>query len=518
MSLIPKLMSSPIRLGCSLLACWSIVWLADAAWAQQAATSTAPGAVKPALWSLAPVVRPEAPRVSNTAWPRTAVDPFILAGLEAKSWQPAAPIARERLIRRAYFDLWGLPPSPEEVSAFVADASSEAYERLIDRLLASPHYGERWARYWLDLVRFAETNGYERNALKQGAWQYRDWVIQSLNDDKPYDRFVIEQLAGDELADASDQTRIATGFLRIGTFDDEPNDPLKYKFEQLDDLIHATSTTFLAVTLKCARCHDHKFDPIPQTDYYAMLNFFIGGKAAEGPLLAYTDAGPEAPAVQLLLGGDPTHPGAAVAPGYLSMVPAVARAVDPPVAGAKTTGRRLQLARWIANGRNPLTARVMVNRLWQHHFGEGLVRTPDNFGKLAADPTHPQLLDWLASEFVEGGWRIKRMHKLIMLSAAYQMDSSHPREAEYAAGRFCQWAVVAAQSPAAGGGAAARRDVGGQRAVERESRRAEFLSARHEGSAGRSLQERGRVGQIAPRRAAPAQHLHDDQALAAGCR
>jgi hypothetical protein len=385
-----------------------------------------------ALWSVQPVVRPELPGVADGDWCRTPVDHFILSALEARSWQPAAPAARDRLIRRVYFDLWGLPPSPEDVARFVSDTEPDAYERLIDRLLASPRYGERWARHWLDLVRFAETNGYERDALKQGAWRYRDWVIDSLNDDKPYDRFVVEQLAGDELPEASDETRIATGFLRIGTFDDEPNDKLKYKYEQLDDLMHATSTAFLAVTLKCARCHDHKFDAIPQSDYYAMLNFFIGGKAAEGELLAYTDAGPKPPTVQLFKGGDPTRSDATIEPAFLSMLPVVNRAVEPTRPDAKTSGRRLQLARWIADPQNPLTARVMVNRLWQHHFGEGLSRTPDNFGMMGSAPTHPRLLDWLASEFVEGGWHIKPMHKRIMLSAAYQMDSIHPREAEYA--------------------------------------------------------------------------------------
>jgi hypothetical protein len=403
---------------------------------------TPPGAAADhTLWATQPVVRPALPSVADVRWCRTPIDRFIRAGLEARSWVPAAPAARDKLIRRAYFDLWGLPPTPDDVRRFVADPSPDAYEHLLDRLLASPHYGERWARHWLDIVRFAETNGYERDALKPGAWRYRDWVIAALNADKPYDRFVVEQLAGDELPEACDDTRIATGFLRVGTFDDEPNDKLKYKYEQLDDLVHATSTAFLAITLKCARCHDHKFDPIPQTDYYAMLNFFVGGKAADGELLAFVDAGPQPPEVQLLAGGDPTRPGATVEPAYLSMLPVVGRNIAPPAAGATTSGRRLQLARWITDPRHPLTARVMVNRIWQHHFGEGLVRTPDNFGALSSDPTHPELLDWLADEFVAGGWRIKRMHKLIMLSCTYQMDSSHPREAEYAAVDFAneQW-------------------------------------------------------------------------------
>ena len=243
---------------------------------------------------------------------------------------------------------------------------------------------------------------------------------------------MVEQLAGDELPDADENSRIATGFLRVGTFDDEPNDPAKYKFEQLDDLMHATSTAFLAVTLKCARCHDHKFDPIPQADYYAVLNFFVGGKPAQGELLAFADAGPQSPPVHLLTGGDPGSPGETVPPGYLSMV----SLADESSGGGKPTGRRLQLARWITDPSNPLTVRVMVNRLWQHHFGEGLVRTPDNFGTMGDAPTHPELLDWLACELVDGGWRLKQVHKTILLSSAYQMDSTHPREAEYSGTDF----------------------------------------------------------------------------------
>ncbi|MEX2119184.1 MAG: DUF1549 and DUF1553 domain-containing protein [Pirellulales bacterium] len=417
------------------IACWLIVVAsagadeADAVPAQYVPTDN--GITPDDLWALAPIERPALPEVKRADWPSGAIDRFVLAGIEAEGMEPAPRLSRRKLVRRLYFDLWGLPPTPDDVRAALADDSPDAYERLVDRLLASPHYGERWARYWLDLVRFAESNGYERDALKPGAWQYRDWVIQAFNDDKPYDRFVLEQLAGDELPDATDETRVATGFLRVGTFDDEPNDPAKYKYEQLDDLVHATSTAMLGMTLKCARCHDHKFDPIPQRDYYAVLNFFVGGRAADGPLLAYTDV-PDPPPVHLLKSGEANQPGEVVPPGFLSMLPVLARPLDPPPAGAQTSTRRTQLARWITDRRNPLTARVMVNRLWQHHFGEGLVRTPDNFGMMSESPTHPELLDWLAAEFMDGGWRIKRIHRLILLSSTYRMDSNHPREAEYA--------------------------------------------------------------------------------------
>ncbi len=383
------------------------------------------------VWSLAPVVRAEPPAVSRAAWAAGPIDQIILARLESDKFEPAPPLPTDKLVRRLFLDLWGLPPSPEDVREFVADPSPERYEALVDRLLASPYFGERWARHWLDVVRFAETNGYERDAVKPNAWKYRDWVIAALNNDLPYDQFVTAQIAGDELPDATAETRIATGFLRIGTLDDEPNDPLVYKFEQLDDLIHATCTSFLALTVKCARCHDHKFDPIPQRDYYALLNFFSGGKPAEGEWLGFTDHGTTAEPVKLLTSGDPRREADVIEPGYLSLLPALARPITPPTASATTTGRRSQLAAWIVDPANPLAPRVIVNRIWQHHFGEGLVRSPDNFGLMGQQPTHPELLDWLAADLVAGGWRLKRIHKQIVLSSAYRMDSRHPRESEY---------------------------------------------------------------------------------------
>ncbi len=384
------------------------------------------------LWSLRPVEKPALPEVARIDWPRHAIDHYILAGLESQGWEPAPDAHPQRLVRRVYYDLWGLPPTPEQVEEFVSDPSSATYEAIVDRLLADHRYGERWARHWLDVVRYAETNGYERDAPKPFAWKYRDWVIRAFNEDMPYDRFVLEQLAGDELPDANEQSLAATGFLRVGTFDDEPNDPLQYRYEQLDDLMHATGTAFLALTLKCARCHDHKFDPIPQQDYYALLNFFVAGKPAEGEVLAFTDQGPEAPPVRLLTSGDPRREQEVVPPGFLTLLPSVYRQVEPPPAGAATTTWRTQLARWITDPRNPLTARVLVNRVWQHHFGHGLSRTPDNFGVLGDEPSHPELLDWLASDFMEHGWQLKRLHRAIVLSRTYCMDSVHRCEADYA--------------------------------------------------------------------------------------
>ncbi len=423
-------------------------------------------------WAFRPIRVPPPPRVKQTAWVKNPVDAFILARLEAAGMQPAPPASRAALLRRVTFDLHGLPPTPGEVDAFLHDTRPDAYERVVDRLLASPHYGERWGRHWLDLVRYADTNGYERDAEKPHSWKYRDYVIRSLNADKPYDRFLREQLAGDELPDRTEETVTATGFLRLGTWDDEPNDPLEYQYERLDDLVHVTSTTFLALTVRCARCHDHKYDPIPQRDYYALGAAFWGGYVRPGegrlqggppetklgfPVLGFTDEGPQAPPLRLLEKGDPRRPAAEVAPGYLSVFPALARTAQSPANAARTTTRRLQLADWLTDRRHPLTSRVLVNRVWQHHFGEALARTPNNFGTKGDPPTHPELLDWLAGWFAgdrgaqvhamnrphgpgaSSGrtvpepqpYRLKALHRLLVTSSTYRMSTTHPLAAKY---------------------------------------------------------------------------------------
>ncbi|MBL7650084.1 MAG: DUF1549 domain-containing protein, partial [Candidatus Hydrogenedentes bacterium] len=225
-------------------------------------------------WAFKPVNSPAPPAVKNTAWVKTPIDAFILDKLEAKGIQPSPATDKLALIRRATYDLTGLPPTPEEIDSFVNDKDPAAYEKLIDKLLASPHYGEKWARHWLDVVRFAETNGYERDGPKPFAWRYRDYVIRSLNSDKPYDLFIKEQLAGDELPGENPDAIIATGFYRLGLWDDEPADPKQARFDEMDDIVATTSQGFLGITMNCARCHDHKIDPIPQADYYKLLAFF----------------------------------------------------------------------------------------------------------------------------------------------------------------------------------------------------------------------------------------------------
>ena len=395
-------------------------------------------------WSLQPVREVAVPADASIAHP---VDRFIGRKLAAAGMRPAPPADRRTLIRRLYYDLIGLPPTFQQIEAFENDSSRQAWENLVDQLLESPHYGERWARYWLDVVRFAETCGYERDQEKRFAWKYRDWVVQALNTDMPYDRFILEQVAGDELPDRSEQTLIATGFLRLGTWNDEPNDPQDYKYERLEDMVHTTSSAMLGLTVKCARCHEHKFDPIRQVDYYRMAAAFWAGpieprdrKYHGGPsaeelgmqeVLGWTDLGPTPPPLHLLKAGERSQPQQVVDSGPLSFVPVLFQPFHPPTAGSPTSGRRLQLAHWIASPKNPLTARVLVNRLWQHHLGKGLVRTPNNFGFRGEQPTHPQLLDWLAHELVRGGWKIKRLHRLILTSDTYRQSSLHPQQSAY---------------------------------------------------------------------------------------
>jgi mono/diheme cytochrome c family protein len=619
-----------------------------------------------AHWAFQPVKQPPLPEVKNAKWVANPIDALILAKLEARGLAPNPPATKRELVRRLYYDLTGLPPTPAQVEAFVNDASPLAYENLVERLLDSPQYGEKWARHWLDLVRYAETNSYERDNPKPNVWRYRDYLIRAFNKDLPYDQFLKQQLAGDELAPDDPDSIIATAYYRLGIWDDEPSDPLQARYDGLDDIVATTGQVFLGLTVDCARCHNHKIDPIAQKDYYKLLAFFHninhyrnGGPTDEKPLLtgeakkvyeqrmaelqakrdklqaditaveedfrtAYektakapvrgndldgltykyyrdswtklpdfgalkpeetgtlpnnlfdlsprsrneafgfvfegvlivpeagkytfyldsddgsrltvagkvvleydgihgvgkeksatvelakgrlpikleyfqnqfgfglevawsgpsfarrplsaadkdapkadlakllltegpkllgkerivqyqqskkkldvlkkekvpaemalcvTEAGASAPDTFVLVRGMPNVKGDKVQPGF----PTVFGIPDPPIpapkAGAKSSGRRTVLANWLASPDNPMTARVMINRLWQHHFGRGIVRTPNDFGFQGMRPTHPELLDWLAAEFVKQGWRMKAMHKLIVTSNTYKMSS-----------------------------------------------------------------------------------------------
>jgi hypothetical protein len=402
-------------------------------------------------WAFKPVRRPLVPAVRDRGWVRTPLDAFILARLEKASLRPAPPADRRTLLRRVYFDLIGLPPSPQEQRAFFDDNSPDAFARVVDDLLARPQYGERWGRHWLDVARYAETNGYERDGAKPSAWRYRDYVIDAFNRDKPYDRFVTEQLAGDEVEGSSAETQIATTFLRLGTWDDEPADPKVDRYDQLDDVLGTTATAFLGLTLRCARCHDHKFEPFPQSDYYRMLAVFeplkrpqngrtdldlpVGPREGLSGLWPLSLGGTRAyiwqeelkpSATHVFRRGDPNKPREEVTAGVPSIL---GKQPESPRPTAKTSGRRLWLARWLTNRENPLPARVMVNRVWQGHFGRGLVPTANDFGTAGEPPTHPELLDWLADRFVADGWRLKSLHRLIVLSNMYQMSAAAPERA-----------------------------------------------------------------------------------------
>jgi hypothetical protein len=499
-----------------------------------------------AHWAFRPVADPATPPVRDATWVANPIDAFVLAKLEQAGLQPSPPAAPRELLRRASFDLTGLPPSPEEYAAFVSDRFADAWPRAVDRLLASPRYGERWARHWLDVVRYAQTNGYERDGEKPLAWRYRDYVIGAFNADRPYDQFVREQLAGDELDVVTDDSVIATGFYRLAVVDDEPDDAKTAEYDYHDDNLRTIGAAFLGLTVGCARCHDHKFDPIPQADYYRLLAFIhnvrphererytkdsavyvplgqreaidawyaekdaklaplrqqmeaikapvrqglIDKRLAELPepvRLAYlTDAaartgeqqrladeaaarvvpsdqdvinalqgpaagehgqlaqqvrelsgqkppfemamavrehGPVPAMTHVLVRGSAASPGARVVAGFPEVIGGVGPAAPIRPPRPESTGLRRALAEWLVRPDHPLTARVMVNRVWQHHFGRGIVQTVDDFGKTGTPPTHPELLDWLASRFVEDGWSVKQLHKLILTSNTYRMSS-----------------------------------------------------------------------------------------------
>jgi hypothetical protein len=401
------------------------------------------GSEEKSYWAFQPVVEPSVPEVQNTQWPSGELDRFILAKLEDAGLSPAPAADKLTLLRRATFDLTGLPPAPEDISQFVADDSPDAFAKVLDRLLASPRYGERWGQHWLDVVRFAESAGHDGNNAYLHAWRYRDYVIKAMNEDKPYDQFIIEQLAGDLLPKTGNRAKdfdqlAATGFLQVGPKPVVMRDKQQMALDIADEQLSATGIAFMALTIGCARCHDHKFDPIPTADYYSLAGIFMStavmaDEAPDSKWLEFDAPDLKGQAVKVMAvrdRDDPRNMRIHRRGSYHSLGPEAPRRFLQILAGAHQkpiddhASGRMELARWIASPDHPLTARVMVNRLWQHHFGRGLVATSGNFGRLGSMPTHPKLLDWLACRFVERGWSLKAMHRLIMLSSAYQQAST----------------------------------------------------------------------------------------------
>jgi hypothetical protein len=440
-------------------------------------------------WSLQPIKKPVPPLGAlHAAWPSNPIDLFVLDQLHAKGLQPSPPADRRTLIRRVTFDLIGLPPTPEEIDAFIADPAPDAYEKLVDRLLASPHFGERWARHWMDVIHFAETHGHDQDVPREHAWPYRDYLINSFNQDKPFGRLVEEQIAGDVLYPDDPRAIVALGFLAAGPWDESSlrdirEDTLDRKAGQYldrDDMVGTVGLSLLSTTVQCARCHDHKFDPVSQKEYYGGQAVFAGVDRANrsyddravraerdaltqrkralqsGPavalarfaLLRWTEAqlgalppprlvyaaandfapdGSFRPAggcrpVHVLKRGDVRAPLDLARPGALACV----TSLEPTFANQPNEGqRRAALAKWVSDPKNPLTWRSITNRVWHYHFGRGIVATPSDFGRMGALPSHPELLDWLTAELLENGGSLKKLHRLIVTSAAYQQSSKY---------------------------------------------------------------------------------------------
>lgn len=493
-------------------------------------------------WAIQPLSDPQVPRDPEDVWSRNEIDRFLYEGMKQNGLTPAPEADRETLIRRLSFDLIGLPPAPEQVEEFVNDSAPDAWEKLVDRLLASPQYGERWARLWLDVVRYADSDGYRIDHYRPDSWKYRDYVIRSLNADKPYDRFVQEQVAGDELFPDSPDALIATGYMRHWIYEYNNRDVRGQWDLILNEITDTTGDVFLGVGLQCARCHDHKYDPILQKDYYRLRAFFeairpddqhviastaeqrhhaglqgewesktaevrqkiaaiensarekarqdaiekfpadiqailLAGSGVHSPLdqqlfelawrqvdyeyvgldnrikgeqkdqllalrrelarfddlrpeplltaMVVTDVGPIAPATRIPKRRTETGP------GILSILDSAEMEIPPLRENQQTTGRRAALADWLTRPDNPLSTRVIVNRIWQGHFGRGLAQNASDFGMLGGPPVHPQLLDWLTLRFVRNGWQMKDLHRLIVTSAAWRQGSEHPMMAEY---------------------------------------------------------------------------------------
>jgi hypothetical protein len=394
-----------------------------------------------------------------SGWSANPFDRFVRAKQEQKGLQPAGPAEKRTLLRRAAFDLIGLPPTPEDVEAFLADRSPAAFAKAIDRLLASPQYGERWGRHWLDVVRYADTGGFESDYLYPSAWRYRDYVIRSFNADKPFDRFIQEQVAGDELWPKDRDATLGTGLYCFGpALGESAMISNELEYEWLTDAADTTGAAFLGVTLGCARCHDHKYDPITQKDYFAIQAIFadsdrpypakvrllrikgLNGLLSDAPVPKRLENDPRCTIqtddrlglhlfhrqypmeIHRLRRGELSKPRDVVGPAFPAALLSGDRSKQD-FKGVPPAKRRAKLAEWLTSPDNPLTARVLVNRVWGWHFGQAIVRTPNDFGAQGEPPTHPQLLDWLARDFMDHGWSLKRLHRLIMLSNTYQMQS-----------------------------------------------------------------------------------------------
>ena len=411
---------------------------------ERAATATSKRETK-AHWAFKAPRRPSVPFVKNRPWIRNPIDAFVLARLERENIAPSPEADRATLRRRLGLDLLGLPPTPEQLYAFLRDPRPDAYERQVDSLLASPHFGERWGRHWLDLARYADSDGYQLDYVRPWAYVFRDWVITAFNRDLAFDQFTLEQLAGDLLPNATVEQRVATGFHRQTLVNNEDGvDKAEDRNKAKVDRVATTGAVWLGLTVGCAECHSHKYDPISQREFYQLYAFF---NHAEDELFNVTPnvqaqgfREATAPARTFLhVRGDFQRHGDEVQPDLLAVLnprPAPAQAKKPgakvernqslPLMGSTNGPTRLDLARWLVHPANPLTARVEMNRLWQHLFGRGLVATPNDFGMRGQPPSHPELLDWLATEFQQRGWSRKEMIRLIVTSEVYR-QSSHLR-------------------------------------------------------------------------------------------
>lgn len=391
-------------------------------------------------WSLRPLAEPTPPDTPGLpkAWAANPIDRFVFAKLKEKGLTPSSPADARTLIRRVTFDLTGLPPTPEVVEAFAKDPSDAAYAKLVDDLLKSPEYGERWGRHWLDVVRFGESNGFERNVIIDNAWPFRDYVIKSFNDDKPFDQLVREHLAGDVIGRGDPAVEVGTAFLVTGPYDNVGNQDAAasaiIRANTLDEIVRATGEAFLGVTVGCARCHNHKFDPITQQDYHRLAAAVSGvhhGERPVGPAKAKWWVGQFKPAAgpfHVFTGGDPQKKGEPVAFASPAFLSEAGKGFELSATSGEAD-RRKALAEWIVASDNPLTPRVLANRIWAWHFGTGIVETPSDFGYMGGKPTHPELLDWLARKIHAEKWKLKPIHRLIVTSQAYRQASTFRADA-----------------------------------------------------------------------------------------